>query len=434
MKRVLSIADSIENTIYSVQRCVDTFNDYNVEPVLAVPEFTDGDRSERADIGQVLDYCFKQDVKLNAIFIGMIRDAEAVRNVASKLMEHDHPAVVAEPLVISPDGKILVSRATYDAVVGSLMDNIHFLILNIYEAELFSGIECHGPADARRAAEAVCEKYHCVVFVGGCKKTGGRDLFAMGGKVKWYEGAASGLGASKKLFAAAVACELASEKPIQDAVTSARFYCGITSGTEDHVDHSFEYVTAKPEVSKTEFRPTFTQPAAEKPVAAEQPAIQSPVVQQPASQQPVIQQPAVQQPEVRRSPFAKFEQKAEPKVEPQVEQKIEPKVEPKIEQMAEVKTEDADSHVIAPVSSLVSPAKSIRDAARNLEPMPSRIKFGSGISIPSDGILARELAKSRSLTAVTSGIEAPEDEEEPAKTGDSVIEDMREKLRKLSEM
>ena len=67
--------------------------------------------------------------------------------------------------------------------------------------------------------------------------------------------------------------------------------------------------------------------------------------------------------------------------------------------------------------------------------MPSRIKFGSGISIPSDGILARELAKSKSLTAVTSGIEAPEPEkDQTAKSGDSMIEDMREKLRRLSEM
>ena len=393
MKRVLSIADSIENTMYSVQRCVDTFNDYNVEPVLAVPEFTDGDNSERTDIGQVLDYCFKQDVTLDAIFIGMIRDAEAVREVADKLSKHEHPAVVAEPLVISPDGKILVSRETYDAVIGSLMEFVHFLVLNIYEAELFSGIECHGPADARRAAETVCEKFHCVVFIGGCKKTGGRDLFAIGGKVKWYDGTAAGLGASKKLFTAAVACELATDKSIQDAVTAARLYCGIVSGTEENIDRSFEYVTAKPEAKKTEFHPSFTAPEV-------------------------------------RVPEPKPEVKAEVKHEPSISEKLEAILEekPKAE-------EESSQSSVTPVSSLVSPAKSIRDAARSIEPMPTRIKFGSGISIPSNGILARELAKSKSLTAVTSGIEAPESEkDQTAKSGDSMIEDMREKLRRLSEM
>lgn len=389
MKRVLSIADSIENTMYSVQRCVDTFNDYNVEPLLAVPEFTDGDSSERTDIGQVLDYCFKPDVVLNAIFIGMIRDAEAVREVADRLSKHDHPAVVAEPLVISPDGRILVSRETYDAVIGSLMEYVHFLVLNIYEAELFSGIECHGPADARRAAETVCEKFHCVVFIGGCKKTGGRDLFAIGGKVKWYDGTSSGLGVSKKLFTAAVACELASDKSIQDAVTSARLYCGIVSGTEETVDRSFEYVAAKPETRKTEYQPSYVRPEVHAP-----------------------------------------ETKPEVKTEASFTEKLEAILEEKPKN-----AEDTSSTPIAPVSSLVSPAKSIRDAARSLEPMPSRIKFGSGISIPSDGILARELAKSKSLTAVTSGIEAPEPEQDQtAKSGDSMIEDMREKLRRLSEM
>ena len=400
MKQILSIADSIEHTLYSVQRCVDTFSDYNVEPILAVPEFTDGDTSEKADISAVLDYCFDQIIDLSAIFIGMIRDHTAVYQVAAKLLQNDHPAVVAEPVIISPDGKILVSRETYDAVVNALMQHVHFLVLNIYEAELFSGIECTNPAETRRAADAICDKFHSVVFIGGCQKTGGRDLLAIGGKVKWFEGITSGLGTGKKLFTAAVACELASDKPIIDAVTAARFHCGITTGNEAKSDFSFEYVpvtapatasVAAPvvtEAPKTEFKTVAYQPEA--PAEAVKPVI-------PDDPKPIMH-------------------KVEPITEP------EPKPEP-------------ETATVAPVSSLVSPAKSIRDAARSLDPMPSRIKFGSGISIPSNGILARELAKSSpkgSLTAVTSGIEAPEKEEQ--KSGESMIEDMREKLRRLSEM
>ena len=378
MKQILSIADSIEHTLYSVQRCVDTFSDYNVEPILAVPEFTDGDSSEKADISAVLDYCFDQKIDLSAIFIGMIRDHTAVYQVAAKLLQNDHPAVVAEPVIISPDGKILVSRETYDAVVNALMQHVHFLVLNIYEGD----------------------KFHSVVFIGGCQKTGGRDLLAIGGKVKWFEGITSGLGTGKKLFTAAVACELASDKPIIDAVTAARFHCGITTGNEAKSDFSFEYVpvtasatasVAAPvvtEAPKTEFKTVAYQPEA--PAEAVKPVI-------PDDPKPIMH-------------------KVEPITEP------EPKPEP-------------ETATVAPVSSLVSPAKSIRDAARSLDPMPSRIKFGSGISIPSNGILARELAKSSpkgSLTAVTSGIEAPEKEEQ--KSGESMIEDMREKLRRLSEM
>ena len=398
MKQILSIADSIEHTLYSVQRCVDTFSDYNVEPILAVPEFTDGDTSERADISAVLDYCFDQKIDLSAIFIGMIRDHTAVYQVAAKLLQNEHPAVVAEPVIISPDGKILVSRETYDAVVNALMQHVHFLVLNIYEAELFSGIECNNPAETRRAADAICDKFHSVVFIGGCKKTGGRDLLAIGGKAKWFEGITSGLGSGKKLFTAAVACELASDKPIVDAVTAARFHCGITTGNEAKTDFSFEYVlastapTAAPapapavtaEAPKTEFKTVAYKPEA--PAEAVKPVIPD---------EPVMH-------------------------------KVEPIAGPEPEQ---------ETASVAPVSSLVSPAKSIRDAARSLDPMPTRIKFGSGISIPSNGILARELAKSSpkgSLTAVTSDIESPEKEEQ--KSGESMIEDMREKLRRLSEM
>ena len=357
MKRILSVADSIENTRYSVQRCVNTYNDYNVESMIAVPQFTGEDADEQTDIGEVLDYCFTQE-KFDAIFIGMIREASAVNTVSSKLMKYDHQAVVAELSIISPEGKILISRDTYDAVVNSLMQNVHFLAINIYEAELLSGIECHGPADARQAAEAICEKFHCVVFIEGCRKTGGRDLFVLGTKVKWFDGSASNSPSSKKNFTAAVACELAGGKAIYEAVTAARLYCGIATGVEDVTDNTVQYV------------PASSTPAESKIIPDE--------------------------------PSEKVPEETEP--------------------------------IIAPVSSLVSPAKSIRDAARNLE--PSRIKFESGLSIPSNGILARELAKSSSLTAVTSNIETPEPEpapEEPAKSGTS-LDDMFARLRRLSEM
>ena len=396
MKRVLSICDSIANTRYSAQLCVDTYTDYNVEPMLAVPEFTDGDNIEQTDIEEVLDYCLKLDI--NAVHIGLIRDPEAVSIVAAGLSKYDHPAVVAEPSIISPDGRILVSRDTYDAFTESLVQHIHFLVLNIYEAELFSGVECHGPADARRAADLICEKFHCVVFVGGCKKTLGRDLLVIGGKAKWYEGTASRSSKNKKHFTAAVACELAADKSIGDAVTAARFFCGIASGADYENDQTFEYIPARPETAPRSVKKPAAEPAPE-PAA--------PVASQPAS--------VLEQFEVRSSAVSEPEVKPEPAVSE--------------------KPLFSDGSVVssvAPVSSLVSPAKSIRDAARNLEPVPSRIKFGnSGLFIPSNGILAQELAKKQgSITAVTSGIESKEEKAEPAKNKDS-SEDSGTDIRRL---
>ena len=385
MKRVLSICDSIANTRYSAQLCVDTYTDYNVEPMLAVPEFTDGESIEQTDIEEVLDYCLKLDI--NAVHIGLIRDPEAVSIVADGLSKYDHPAVVAEPSIISPDGRILVSRDTYDAFTESLVQHIHFLVLNIYEAELFSGIECHGPADARQAADLICEKFHCVVFVGGCKKTLGRDLLVIGGKAKWYEGTASRSSKNKKHFTAAVACELASDKSIGDAVTAARFFCGISTGSDYENDQTFEYIPARPETAPRSVK---------KPAAEPAPAPAAPVVSESAS--------VLDQFEVRSSAVSEPEVKPEPKVEEK----------PLFSETSAISS-------VAPVSSLVSPAKSIRDAARNLEPVPSRIKFGnSGLFIPSNGILAQELAKRQgSITAVTSGIENKEEKPEPAKSQDS---------------
>ena len=395
MKRVLSICDSIANTRYSAQLCVDTYTDYNVEPMLAVPEFTDGDSIEQTDIEEVLDYCFKLD--LNAVHIGLIRDPEAVNIVASGLEKYDHPAVVAEPSIISPDGRILVSRDTYDAFSESLVQHIHFLVLNIYEAELFSGVECHGPADARRAADIICEKFHCVVFIGGCRKTLGRDLLVIGGKAKWFEGTTSRSVKNKKHFTAAVACELASDKPIADAVAAARFFCGISSGSDYESDQTFEYIPARPETTRNASKPAA--PAAAAKTEAESSSV-------------------LDQFEVRSSSATAPETKPEPKVEVTTSEKP-------------LFTQGSVLSSVAPVSSLVSPAKSIRDAARNLEPVPSRIKFGnSGLFIPSNGILAQELAKKQgSITAVTSGIESKEEEKsvpsKPETSSDDGVTDIR---------
>lgn len=409
MKRVLSICDSIANTRYSAQLCVDTYSDYNVEPMLAVPEFTDGDNIEQTDIEEVLDYCLKLD--LNAVHIGMIRDPEAVNIVAAGLSKYDHPAVVCEPSIISADGRILVSVETYEAFTNSLIQQVHFLVLNIYEAELFSGVECHGPADARKAADIICDEYHCVVFIGGCKKTLGRDLLVIGGKAKWYEGATSRSIKNKKHFTAAVACELASDKSIADAVTAARYFCGITSGADVETDQTFEYIPARPETPKK----------------AAKPAVSAPAPAEPAPQ-------VLDQFEVRKNGI------------PELSAASEPVAEVKTEVTTEIKTEEKPlfpegsilSSSVTPVSSLVSPAKSIRDAARTLEPVPSRIKFGSsGIYIPSDGILARELAKKSpkgSITAVTSGIEAKEEEKPaPAKSEES-SDDTGFNFRRLFEL
>ncbi len=383
MKRVLSICDSIANTRYSAQLCVDTYTDYNVEPMLAVPEFTDGDSIEQTDIEEVLDYCFKLD--LNAVHIGLIRDPEAVNIVASGLSKYDHPAVVAEPSIISPDGRILVSRDTYDAFTESLVQHIHFLVLNIYEAELFSGIECQGPADARQAADIICEKFHCVVFIGGCRKTLGRDLLVIGGKAKWFEGATSRSVKNKKHFTAAVACELASDKPIGDAVSAARLFCGITSGSDYESDQTFEYIPARPETPRNVNKPAVSAPAAPEKAASESESV-----------------------------LGQFEVRSSSAPAPEADPAL------KVETVAEERSlfsEAAAVSSVAPVSSLVSPAKSIRDAARTLDPVPTRIKFGnSGLFIPSNGILAQELAKKQgSITAVTSGIENKE--EKPGSSG-----------------
>ena len=168
-------------------------------------------------------------------------------------------------------------------------------------------------------------------------------------------------------------------------MSAARLFCGITSGSDYESDQTFEYIPARPETPRNVNKPAASAPAAPEKAASESESV-----------------------------LGQFEVRSSSAPAPEADPAL------KVETVAEERSlfsEAAAVSSVAPVSSLVSPAKSIRDAARTLDPVPTRIKFGnSGLFIPSNGILAQELAKKQgSITAVTSGIENKE--EKPGSSG-----------------
>lgn len=457
MSQVLLISDSIENTRFDVARKTSTFKSYDLEPVLAIPMLDTADgTSTKTDIGEILDYCF-EECKPACIALSIIRDPAAVKLVADKLASCEHNAVLSEISLISREGEVLVTSDTYEMVMRYLLPQIQFLSINIYEAELLAQMNCRGKTDIETAARIIFERNHSVVYINGSAQSRWHDLLCIGGQTKWLRARSddSYLPADKSLLAA-IACEMAGDKSIIEAVVSARKFFVPSPLIEEPANAKAKPVSAPaqpaapaaesaPAPAPEAQTPVTEAPKAEAPaetavsaatsatpVAAATPAATSAPAETPAAtaasaeaplstapkaeeSQPASAAPAPAASESAPRPTApsntgkvaasykpvynsvfSFTAMAAQRRREQAEKQAEAEKKAAAEAKAsEPEPEPAATHAPAPVKSLVSPAKSIRDIARSFELSEVNEEIAKKLSAEAE-------------PAVTSNIEGPE--------------------------
>ena len=424
--------------------------------------------STKTDIGEILDYCF-EECKPACIALSIIRDPAAVKLVADKLASCEHNAVLSEISLISREGEVLVTSDTYEMVMRYLLPQIQFLSINIYEAELLAQMNCRGKTDIETAARIIFERNHSVVYINGSAQSRWHDLLCIGGQTKWLRARSddSYLPADKSLLAA-IACEMAGDKSIIEAVVSARKFFVPSPLIEEPANAQAKPVSApaQPAAPAAESAPapapeaqtpvteapkaeapaetsaaeapksaapaetasvaTSAPPAAAAPATsapAETPAATSASAEAPLSTAPKAEesQPASAAPSapaasesaprptapsntgkvaasykpVYNSAFS-FTAMAAQRRREQAEKQAEAEKKAAAEAKAsEPEPEPAATHAPAPVKSLVSPAKSIRDIARSFELSEVNEEIAKKLSAEAE-------------PAVTSNIEGPE--------------------------
>ena len=441
MSQVLLISDSIENTRFDVARKTSTFKSYDLEPVLAIPMLDTADgTSTKTDIGEILDYCF-EECKPACIALSIIRDPAAVKLVADKLASCEHNAVLSEISLISREGEVLVTSDTYEMVMRYLLPQIQFLSINIYEAELLAQMNCRGKTDIETAARIIFERNHSVVYINGSAQSRWHDLLCIGGQTKWLRARSddSYLPADKSLLAA-IACEMAGDKSIIEAVVSARKFFVPSPLIEEPANAQAKPVSAPaqpaaPAAESAPATPSSEAPKAAAPaetasVATSAPpaATATPVATAASAEAPLSTAPTAEEPQpasaapsapaasesaprptapsntgkvaasykpVYNSAFS-FTAMAAQRRREQAEKQAEAEKKAAAEAKAsEPEPEPAATHAPAPVKSLVSPAKSIRDIARSFELSEVNEEIAKKLSAEAE-------------PAVTSNIEGPE--------------------------
>lgn len=235
MKTVLAISDNVENTEFDLSRCTSTIKDLDLDPMVVVPVFywTDG-TSENNDVSEIIDYVFGE-CDTAAVGIGYLTDEAVISYIADKLETVSHAPVVCAPSIISDKGEILVTEDTYYSIIDRLLPRVQMLIINSLEAETLCGFECPMKNDLLRAAKKIYNEYGCHVLIRGNEITGGQSVIFTGDSTSWLDkvSSAPGFDAKKYTLFAAVACAMAQGQSTAEACVSGMNFCNGISGRKE---------------------------------------------------------------------------------------------------------------------------------------------------------------------------------------------------------
>lgn len=180
----------------------------------------------RAQMDAVFD-----DIRIDAVKIGMLGDAALIRAVREGLEAHDPPALVLDPVMVAKSGDSLLAPEAVSALVEELVPIADVITPNLPEAQALLGDPT--PIDDTEAMDAVATRLldlgpEAVLLKGG-HLSGGEspDLLATKGERRWLFGRrietknTHGTGCT---LSSATAAGLAKGLDVADAIADAKDY------------------------------------------------------------------------------------------------------------------------------------------------------------------------------------------------------------------
>ena len=193
--------------------------------------------------------CVFQDIRPDAVKIGMVSGADIIAVIAQKLTEYHAENVVVDPVMVSTSGCSLLENEARRALLTALLPLGAVVTPNVPEAEALCGFHIADRAGMERAARTLGKTLPGAILVKGGHLPGeAADVLYQNGTCVWFEGArvdnpnTHGTGCT---LSSAIACELALGKPLVESVRLAKEYLtgalragldlGAGSGPLDHM-------------------------------------------------------------------------------------------------------------------------------------------------------------------------------------------------------
>ncbi len=184
-------------------------------------------------VAQQID-CVFDDIRPDAVKIGMVSNDRIIRVIAARLQAHGACRVVVDPVMVATSGSRLLDEDAVDALVTCLMPLADLVTPNIPEAEVLCGMTIRSKADMEAAGRKISAGLPgCVLIKGGHLADTADDLLVCGrnsslpGHVHWFPSErvknpnTHGTGCT---LSSAIACRLAEGHSVEGSVLRAKAY------------------------------------------------------------------------------------------------------------------------------------------------------------------------------------------------------------------
>lgn len=172
--------------------------------------------------------CIFDDIRPDAVKIGMVSDAEIIKVIAKKLIQYKATNIVADPVMVSTSGSKLLKDEAINTLITDLFPLATLITPNLSEAEALCNFKISSENDMVKAADIIAKKSGTAVLVKGGHLGGvANDLLFDKGEITWFEGKridnpnTHGTGCT---LSSAIACGLAKGKDLKKSVKDAKDY------------------------------------------------------------------------------------------------------------------------------------------------------------------------------------------------------------------
>ena len=235
MKKVLSIAGSDCSGGAGIQADIKTITMHGLYAMTAITALTAQNTTGVYNVqvvspefvAQQLD-CIFQDIRPDAIKIGMVSDSNIIEIIAQKLKTYKAENIVIDPVMVASSGGSLLSLEAKNALKTGLFPLADILTPNIPEAEFLSETKIRTHQDMERTAALLGEQIKgAVLLKGGHLLQEADDLLYRNKDYFWYPGEkiqnenTHGTGCT---LSSAIACNLAIGYDISESVKRAKEY------------------------------------------------------------------------------------------------------------------------------------------------------------------------------------------------------------------
>ena len=169
-----------------------------------------------------------EDIRPDAVKIGMVSSAELIRTIAERLKFHKAENIVVDTVMVATSGARLINEDAIDVLKSELIPLATLVTPNIPEAEVLSGVKIQNKDDMLEAARIISEAYHCAVLLkGGHSVSDANDLLYEKRRYKWFCGKridnpnTHGTGCT---LSPAIAANLAKGYDLESAIGRAKEY------------------------------------------------------------------------------------------------------------------------------------------------------------------------------------------------------------------